>query len=63
MPTKHTNPDLDTPDMSYGQTTSIDWGQDGRNVADFSPEKSYNRQRVQGSHKDVDEYPYVARTR
>ena len=42
---------------------SIDRGQDGRNVADFSPEKSYNGHRVQGSHEDVDEYPYVTRTR
>ncbi len=35
----------------------------GMVVDDFLPEISYNRQRVQGRHGDVDEYPYVTRTK
>jgi hypothetical protein len=30
-------------------------------VADYLLEARYNRQRVQGRHDDVDEYPYVTR--
>ena len=55
------NPSHHLPDMSYGKTKSIDRGEDCRHVV-FSPEKGYNRQRVQDRHDDIDEYPCVTRT-